>query len=68
MNVSSDNTINARQNQNYIYPTDNFPPSTSNDNEIIVNNITPGKSSESIRDNPNPGKELLTAQQKLDNL
>lgn len=51
-----------------------LPPSppqlTTVDNRLIVNDITPFKSSEPTRtnNNSNNGKLLLTAQQKLDNL
>ena len=43
---------------------------TTVDNRLIVNDITPFKSSEPTRtyNNSNNGKFLLTAQQKLDNL
>ena len=55
MNVNIDktvsNAINASQNQHYISPTTNSPPSTPTDNQLLVNNITPGKPSEPVRDN-----------------
>ena len=54
--ASIDNAINARQNQNYIYPADNYPPLTPNDIEIIVNTITPDKSSKPITGDPTPVK------------
>ena len=42
-------------------------PPLSPANQLVANNITPQKPLDTIR-KKNPGKVLLTAQQKLDNL